>query len=178
VELAVVMQLLGVVTLPGVELGEGAREAVREMPASDWPAELAAAAAEVMAVCCSAAEGRGVSVELASVEAAPPTGDEIDRTAAVGELSRAMAQPEAETGTCSTGDGCKQEVPRLPPPAISQEPLREDTVGYIPQAFPKLFPCGTGDYHDPRGGRGLSGKIDFITWVRMAATFEGYQYRA
>ena len=102
-------------------------------------------------------------MELASVEAAPAAEDEIDRAAAVGELSRAMAQPEARTGTCSTGAGCKQQVPRLPPPAISQELLWEDTLGYAPQELSKLFPCGTGDYHDPRGGRGLSGKVDFIT---------------
>ena len=172
VELAVVMQLLGLVALPGVELGEGCREAVRELAASDWPVELATAAAEIMAVCCSTAEGQGASVELASVEAAPADGDEIDRAATVGELSRSMAPPEARTGTCSTGADCKQQVPRLPPPTIGQEPLREDTVGYIPQAFPKLFPCGTGDYHDPRGGTGLTGKVDFITWVRMAATSE------
>ena len=169
VELAAVMQLLGIITVSGLELGEGARQAVRDMAASEWPAELAAAGAEIMTVSCSIAEGRGASVEVASLEAAPADGDEIDRTVAVSELSRAMEQPQARTGTCSRETGCKQQVPRLPPPAISQEPLREDTIGYIPQAFPKLFPCGTGDYHDPRDLKGPSGKVDFITWVRMAA---------
>ena len=42
--------------------------------------------------------------------------------------------------------------------------LTEDTPGYIPQAFPKLFPFGTGDYHDPRGG--LVGRPNFDAWGR------------
>ncbi len=42
--------------------------------------------------------------------------------------------------------------------------IAEHTPGYIPHDFPKLFPFGTGDYHDPRGG--LQGRADFGSWGR------------
>ena len=41
------------------------------------------------------------------------------------------------------------KYPRVDPPNVEDEPgqaIRADTPGYIAQAFPKLFPHGSGDY--------------------------------
>ena len=42
--------------------------------------------------------------------------------------------------------------------------IREDTPGYIAQAFPKLFPHGVGDYHGDRCG--LRRSLRFEEWGR------------
>ena len=50
----------------------------------------------------------------------------------------------------------KLKYPRVDPPEVEDQPgqaIREDTPGYIPKAFPKLFPYGTGDYHGDHKGR-------------------------
>ena len=53
--------------------------------------------------------------------------------------------------------------------------IREDTPGYIAQAFPKLFPHGTSDFHDPRGGRTAVGSpnrmLNFAAWGRYVMTW-------
>ena len=43
--------------------------------------------------------------------------------------------------------------------------IPENEPGYIPCAFPKLFPFGTGDYHDAK--RGLRGRDSFADWGRF-----------
>ncbi len=57
----------------------------------------------------------------------------------------------------STGDGQKKgKYPRVDAPEVEGQAamaIWEDTPGYIAQAFPKLFPHGTGDFHDSQGGR-------------------------
>ena len=57
------------------------------------------------------------------------------------------------------------KLPRVDPPPVEDEPgqaIREDTPGYIAQAFPKLFPHGTGDFHCLRGG--MSKLLKFEEW--------------
>ena len=61
----------------------------------------------------------------------------------------------------------KLKYPRVDPPEIEDQPgqaIREDTPGYIPKAFPKLFPYGTGDYHADHGG--LARTLRFEEWGR------------
>ena len=63
--------------------------------------------------------------------------------------------------------GRKVKYPRVDPPEVEDEPgqaIREDTPGYIPKAFPKLFPHGTGDYHCDRPG--LRRTFRFEEWGR------------
>ena len=61
----------------------------------------------------------------------------------------------------------KFKYPRVDPPEVEDKPsdaIREDTPGYIPSAFPKLFPHGTGDFHSARGGLGRL--LKFEEWGR------------
>ena len=61
----------------------------------------------------------------------------------------------------------KLKYPRVDPPEVEDQPgqaVREDTPGYIPKAFPKLFPHGTGDYHADHGG--LARTLRFEEWGR------------
>jgi hypothetical protein len=58
-------------------------------------------------------------------------------------------------------------APRVDAPVVEDRPgqaIPENTPGYICQAFPKLFPFGTGDYHASRGGK--TPRPDFGSWGR------------
>ena len=62
----------------------------------------------------------------------------------------------------------RQRFPRVDPPPVEDEPgkaIREDTPGYIAQAFPRLFPHGTGDFHCLRGG--MQKLLKFEEWGRF-----------
>ena len=48
--------------------------------------------------------------------------------------------------------------------------IREDTPGYIAQAFPKPFPYGTGDFHCLRGG--MSKLLKFEEWGRFVLLWQ------
>jgi len=69
----------------------------------------------------------------------------------------------------SARPGSKQtKYPRVDPPPVEDEPgqaVREDTPGYIAQAFPKLFPHGAGDFHCLRGG--MRKLLKFEEWGRF-----------
>jgi hypothetical protein len=53
--------------------------------------------------------------------------------------------------------------------------IRENTPDYIAMAFPKLFPHGTGDFHDDQGGRTASNSpyrlLTFAQWGRFVMTW-------
>ena len=53
--------------------------------------------------------------------------------------------------------------------------IREDEPGYIPKAFPKLFPFGTGDFHGNQGGRTVRGSserlLSFNAWGKYVMTW-------
>ena len=62
----------------------------------------------------------------------------------------------------------RRAAPRVDAPEVedkSGQAIPENERGYIPGAFPKLFPFGTGDYHDLK--RGLRGKDSFADWGRL-----------
>ena len=68
----------------------------------------------------------------------------------------------------------RRVYPRVDPPAVEDHAsmaIRENTPGYIARAFPKLFPHGTGDYHDNQGGRAAPGTgnrlLSFSEWGRF-----------
>ena len=53
--------------------------------------------------------------------------------------------------------------------------IREDTPGYIVQAFPKLFPHGVGDFHSHQGGRTAPSSplrlLSFSSWGKYVMTW-------
>ena len=53
--------------------------------------------------------------------------------------------------------------------------IREDTLGHIAIAFPKLFPHGIGDFHDNHGGRTAPNSphrlLNFSQWERFLMTW-------
>jgi len=66
----------------------------------------------------------------------------------------------------------RTKYPRVDPPEVEDAPgqaVREDVPGYIAMAFPKLFPHGSGDFHDQRGGLGRLFK--FEEWGRYIMTW-------
>ena len=68
-----------------------------------------------------------------------------------------MSQPHERMVKC----------PRVDPPVVDGAPgqaIREDTPGYIANAFPNLFPHGVGDYHGDRSG--LRRTLCFEEWDR------------
>ena len=76
--------------------------------------------------------------------------------------------PSAELGSASPLGASRAKYPRVDPPPIEDGPgeaLRENTPGYIAQAFPKLFPHGTGDYHAVRANMG--NLLSFGEWGRF-----------
>ena len=67
--------------------------------------------------------------------------------------------------------GRKFKYPRVDAPEVEDEPgqaIREDTPGYIPKAFPKLFPHGTGDFHSARP---CMRDLKFEDWGRYVMTW-------
>jgi hypothetical protein len=60
------------------------------------------------------------------------------------------------------------KLPRVDPPPVDDEPgqaIREDAPGHIAQAFPRIFPHGTGDFHSLRGG--MNTLLKFEEWGRF-----------
>ena len=60
------------------------------------------------------------------------------------------------------------KFPRVDPPEVEDDPgqgIPENTPGYIPQAFPKLFPHGVGDFHASRGN--VPKLLRFEEWGRF-----------
>ena len=98
--------------------------------------------------------------ELAGREEPFADGDEEERQNAVdalATLAKAPTEPEKDF----------RGAPRVDAPQVQDKPgqaIPENEPGYIPQAFPKLFPFGTGDYHCAR--RPKIGKPKFLDWGR------------
>jgi hypothetical protein len=66
------------------------------------------------------------------------------------------------------------QAPRVSPPELDEKPVAENTPGYIPMAFPKLFPFGTGDFHDPEAP--YRGEVDFGTWGRTVLQWHDQRF--
>ena len=82
-----------------------------------------------------------------------------------GEGSEVPSVPDTGAATTATST---RGAPRVDAPEVQDkigQAIPENEPGYIPCAFPKLFPFGTGDYHDAK--RGLRGKDSFADWGRF-----------
>ena len=100
--------------------------------------------------------------------AATPAIDSVGRADRMDCTEHAKADtPAVGTKECANRVG-RQKFPRVDPPPVEDQPgqaIREDTPGYIAQAFPKLFPHGAGDFHCLRGG--MSKLLKFEEWGRF-----------
>ena len=80
-----------------------------------------------------------------------------------GAPGSASARPDEDPAV----HGRQVKYPRVDPPEVEDQPgqaVREDTPRYIVRAFPKLFPHGTGDYHDARPAQRRT--LHFEEWGR------------
>ena len=101
--------------------------------------------------------------------------DQITKTFADPDSNQDEAADDTErvSGSGSTplrsdNQAPKLKYPRVSPPEVEDEmgqAVREDSPGYIAQAFPKLFPFGTGDFHDLR--QHFPKLLSFEEWGRF-----------
>ena len=82
----------------------------------------------------------------------------------------AAERVSASGSTPAGGDNQAQKLkyPRVSPPEVEDamgQAVQEDEPGYIAKAFPKLFPFGTGDFHDLR--QHFPKLLSFEEWGRF-----------
>ena len=156
------------------------------MPPTEWSDELLVLYSELHTV-------RGIvsadepTVLLGGVSAAPPGEDVGQREDILEAMAAAVVDVKHQAERCedvmaeAEGDGSavpdfvsaqghlkRPRFPRVDPPPVEDEPgkaIREDTPGYIAQAFPKLFPHGAGDFHCLRCG--MPKLLKFEEWGRF-----------
>ena len=85
--------------------------------------------------------------------------------------------PPQETSAAQSGTR-RRQFPRVDAPEVKQAAsmaIREDTLGHIAIAFPKLFPHGIGDFHENHGGRTAPNSphrlLNFSQWERFLMTW-------
>jgi hypothetical protein len=148
------------------------RRELRGMPVELWPEPVTTLLSEIVAVQSQFVPDG--AVEVTGLDDEEADGDDGERLLAAESMLNAANGLEA--GACGPSNDDQrapsakdlkrmcQEAPRMSPPDLDTTPVPENTPGYIPMAFPKLFPFGTGDYHDPEAP--FKGKVDFGTWGR------------
>ena len=161
---------LGVVDLGDAGLEFASRHDVRALPQDEWPLDLTLLASELLAIKTMSRDDHEI-VDAGASGDVVADGDEWVRIAAVEGLGTALCQREdLVPATAPVPDSVSKTArgaPRVDAPAVDDRPgqaIAENTPGYIAQAFPKLFPFGTGDFHDARAG--LEGRPDFGAWGR------------
>ena len=147
----------------GVVDDEGLEELRRKVDAveyTEWPSLAKDLLAEISAVKVSFMDPDSL-METGVTEDLPADGDEVDRIEALDSLADVvgMAKPELKLK--------QSELPRVDAPRVDDRPgeaIAENTPGYIPKAFPKLFPHGVGDFHEQCTTR--TRDFDFGEWGR------------
>ena len=140
---------------------------------ADLPAELHQLHTEMDTILCELAEE--ACVESAGAVSASDVADDVGlRIGVLQGAADAVAQTfdqnkapvrdirnDPQPGFASASGGQKARgYPRVDAPEVdgaAAMAIREDTRGYIAQAFPKLFPFGIADFHDGQGGRTAPG---------------------
>ena len=117
----------------------------------------AAPPAEDLTVREETLEKLAAAVEALEQNANPEKPDDPmdERTQVVGDgdgapVSDSADAKDAPDRQCGKPRERERKLPRVGPPPVEDEPgqaIREDTPGYIAQAFPRPFPHGTGDFH-------------------------------
>ena len=147
--------------------------AVRSLPVLEWPSDLENFATEIDAIMMEL-KGEELEVVSAGTVAGAATGDDVGRRTSEVESLASVASEVLGEELLEEQDPLeevpeeperKAKYPRVDPPEVEDQPgqaIREDTPGYISKAFPKLFPCGTGDYHGDHGD--LARTLRFEEW--------------
>ena len=160
---------------PSVEAKDVPR-ILRELPEEAWTTDLVMLHNELAAVRLELASDEPL-ISVGALSAEDPGDDVGVRKSALDAMAqtvRAGAGGGIKSTSGSTAEGpvpesaLKTELPRVEPPEVEDEPgqaIKENTPGYIAQAFPKLFPHGIGDFHSLRAvGRQA---LKFEEWGRM-----------
>ena len=93
-------------------------------------------------------------------------GETADQPGEDSQAERVSASGSIPSGADNQAQ--KLKYPRVAPPEVEDamgQAVREDSPGYIAQAFPKLFPFGTGDFHDLR--QHFPKLLSFEEWGRF-----------
>ena len=93
-------------------------------------------------------------------------GETADQPGEDSQAERVSASGSIPSGADNQAQ--KLKYPRVAPPEVEDamgQAVREDSPGYIAQAFPKLFPFGTGDFHDLR--QHFPTLLSFEEWGRF-----------
>ena len=142
---------------------------LRQLPPGELPDEICMLHTEMVLACEET--GKDVPLEHAGAMSSAAVSDDIGLRADVVQGASDAAGKKFGSGgvndpsrrghaahaspSCK-GGGRRPQYPRVDAPEVDQsssQAIREDTPGYIPAAFPKLFPHGVGDFHDSQGGR-------------------------
>ena len=114
-----------------------------------------------------------------AVDVAAVAGRSLPDPTSVPDGAAAVAAASSSNPSSSARNSHRPAYPRVDAPPVEANAsmaIREDTPGYIARAFPKLFPHGTGDYHENQGGRTAPGLprrrlLSFTEWGRFVMTW-------
>ena len=159
-------------------------------PPEDLPVEILRLHSEMMLACEDV--GKDVPLEHAGALSSAAASDDVGlRGKIVGASEAVLKKFGFGAGDESAGPGDAREdarpvepgarprqYPRVDAPEVEDAAamaIRENTPGYIAMAFPKLFPHGTGDFHDDQGGRTASNSpyrlLTFAQWGGFVMTW-------
>ena len=161
-------------------------KAIGSLQPEQFPFSLQLLHSEILLVCEEAADT--VPVESAGALSAPDASDDVGlRKAvvqdAVSAVAKVFGSGEASASNHGSAEASRTpgragKYPRVDAPEVegsASMAIREDTPGYIPQVFPKLFPFGTGDFHNNQGGRTMPGSplrlLSFNAWGKYVMTW-------
>ena len=136
--------------------------AVRSLPIDEWTEDLHMLCSELHVIQAELKIDEPTET-AGGITEQPPDDDVGLRQGALDSLAKEVA---------NVFDGSPAEArckyPRVAPPEVEDDvgqAVREDTPGYIAMAFPKLFPHGTGDFHDLR--QRFPKLLSFEEWGRF-----------
>jgi len=145
----------------------------------EWPEFLQTIVYEICAVTMEQGDDSEI-VQVTCLEESLPEGKFQERADALTALEEACREgvvpmTDDKTGTRPAKQG-RQKYPRVDAPKVFDshaDVIAENTPGYIARAFPKLFPYGTGDYHEQ--GSGLK-KWSFGDWGRYVLVWHDQRF--
>ena len=122
----------------------------------------------------SASDALSESFGAGAVDAAAGAAQPLPVATSVADGAAVLAAAASSNPSPSAKGSHRAAYPRVDAPPVEDNAsmaIRENTPGYIARAFPKLFPHGTGDYHENQGGRTAPGSphrlLSFTEWGRF-----------
>ena len=162
---------------------------VRGMPESDWTQDITLLHSELHIIRIMLCEDEPIQ-SVSAVSTIESTEDVGLRSSVLEHMATTVNEkfgqqdnsakenvegPEKEgPGSASSisGQPRQPKFPRVDPPEVEDDPgqgIAENTPGYIPQAFPSLFPHGLGDFHASRGN--IPKLLRFEEWGRFVMLY-------